>query len=156
MKPIIIINFKTYKTRKQDLILAKTLEKVSGDVVVAVQAANISEIARNTRLKVFAQHVDPVKPGRHTGFITPESVKAQGAIGTFLSHSEHKLDLKTLKQTLKHCKQVKLKTAVFAKDLAEAKKMEKLKPDFLIYEPPELVADKKVSVSTTENNRKDC
>ena len=38
---------------------------------------------------------------------------------------------------------------VFVKDLKQAKQIEKLKPDYLIYEPPKLVAGK-ISVSTAK------
>ena len=42
-----------------------------------------------------------------------------------------------------------MKTAVFAKNLREARKIESFKPDFLIYEPPELVAGD-ISVSNAK------
>ena len=38
---------------------------------------------------------------------------------------------------------------VFVKDIKQAKEVEKLNPDFLFYEPPELVAGK-ISVSTAK------
>ena len=41
---------------------------------------------------------------------------------------------------------MKLKVAIFAKDLKQANDIKKLKPDYLIIEPPELVAGK-VSIS---------
>jgi len=146
MKPIIIINFKTYKQGKQVLKLAKAIEKVDKTIIVGVQDSDIEEIARKTKLKVFSQHVDSLKPGKHTGFIIPEAVKKDGAIGTFLNHSEHKLKFEILKKTIKRCKEVGLNTAVFAASLREAKKIVKLKPNYLIIEPPELVGGK-ISVS---------
>jgi len=149
MKPVIIINFKTYKQGKDVIKLAKALEKVRKDIIIGVQASDVYEITKAVKLKVYAEHVDPYKPGRYTGFVIPEAVKKDGAIGSFLNHSEHALDFKTIKKTVKRCKQVGLKTAVFAKDLKQAVKIKKLKPDYLIYEPPELVAGK-VSVSTSK------
>ena len=147
MKPlIIVINFKTYKQGKSAIRLAKAIEKVNRNIIVGVQASDIEEIARKTKLKVYAQHVDYFKPGRHTGYTIPEAVKKDGAVGTFLNHSEHKLKFPILAKTIRRCKQVKLKTMVFAKNIKEAKKIEKLKPDYLIFEPPELVAGK-LSVS---------
>lgn len=149
MKPILIINFKTYKKGKENLKLAKIAEKVDRNIIVGVPAPDIKEISSKTKLKVYAEHVDPFFPDRNTGFIIPEEVKADGAVGTFLNHSEHKLDFRTLKETMKRCKDVGLKTAVFASSLAEAKKIEKLKPDYLAYEPPELVGGN-ISVSTAK------
>jgi len=149
MKPLVIINFKTYQQGKKAVELAKKIEKVDKNIIVGVQASDIYEIAKATKLKVYSQHVDFFKPGRQTGYILPEAVKKDKAKGTFLNHSEHPLKFSVLKKTIKRCKKLKLKIAVFAKDLAEAKKIKKLKPDYLIIEPPELVGGK-VSVSKSK------
>jgi triosephosphate isomerase len=146
MKPIIIVNFKTYKQGLAAISLAKQIQKVSKDIIIGVQATDIYEIAKATKLKVYSQHVDYFEPGRNTGFILPEAVKKDGAKGTFLNHSEHRLTFDVIKKTIRRCKEIHLKTAVFAKDLNEALKIKKLKPDYLIIEPPELVAGD-VSVS---------
>ena len=149
MEPVIIINFKTYKSGSRVLNLARAIEKFSKKIIVGIPATEIKEVAKKTKLKVYAEHVDPLLSGRNTGFISPEEVKSDGAVGTFLNHSEHKLNFKTLKKTIQICKKVKLKTAVFASSLHEIKKISKLKPNFLIYEPPELVAGK-ASVSSAK------
>ena len=146
MKPTIIINLKTYKQGDQVLKLAKQIEKVDKNIIVGVQPPDIEEITRKTKLKVFSQHVDWQKPGRQTGFILPEAIKKDKAKGTFLNHSEHPLKFSILKKTMKRCKALNLKTVVFASTLKQAKKIKKLKPDYLVIEPPELVAGK-ISVS---------
>jgi triosephosphate isomerase len=139
-KPIVIINLKTYQQGEKTIEIAKKIENISKDIIIGVQASDIYEVCKKIKLKIFAQHVDPYEPGRHTGYIIPESVKKDGATGTFLNHSEHKISFDVLKKTIKRCKEIGLKTAVFASNLKEAKKIEKLKPDYIIYEPPELVA----------------
>jgi triosephosphate isomerase len=151
IKMITIINFKTYKQGKGVLRLAKIIEKnlKKGQVIIGVQATDIGELAKKIKLKIYAQHVDWQKPGRNTGFIIPESVKEDGADGAFLNHSEHKLAFEVLKKTIKRCKQLRLKTAIFATDFKEAKKIDRLKPDFIIFEPRELVAGK-ISVSESK------
>jgi triosephosphate isomerase len=146
MKPVIIVNFKTYKQGKEVIKLAKAIQEVDDDVIVGVEPSDIKEVVDATGLRVYSQHVDHYEPGRYTGYIIPEAVQVDGAEGTFLNHSEHKLDFKTLKKTIERCKQIDLKTAVFAASLKEAKKIQKLNPDYLIIEPPELVAGD-VSVS---------
>ncbi len=146
MKPIIIINFKTYKQGKAAIKLAKDIKEVSKDIIIGVQASDINEIVKATKLNVFSEHVDYFESGRHTGYIVPEAIKIDGAKGSFLNHSEHKLKFDILKKTIKRCKKVGLKTAVFASSLKEAKKIKRLKPTYLIIEPPELVAGK-ISVS---------
>ncbi len=146
---ITIVNFKTYKQGKQVLRLVKDIEKVDKNIIVALSPTDISYVKSHTKLKVFAQHVDYFEKGRNTGFIIPESIKAQGATGTLLNHSEHRLKFDVLKKTVIRCKSVGLKTAVFAANIDEAKKIEKLKPAFLVIEPPELVAGK-ISVSSAK------
>lgn len=146
---ITIVNFKTYKQGKSVLEFAKKIEKVDKGIIVGLQASDIKEVSSKTKLIVYAQHVDNLKKGRNTGFIIPESVKADGAKGTFLNHSEHRLKLDVIKKTIQRCKEIKLKTAVFASDLNEARKIEKFHPDMLIIEPPELVAGK-ISVSSAK------
>ena len=66
-----------------------------------------------------------------------------------MNHSEHKIPPSILKKTIKRCKKINLKTIVFASSLTEAKKIQRLKPDYLVIEPPELVAGK-ISVSTAK------
>jgi len=143
MKLIIVVNFKTYKQGSNAIKLAKAIEKVGKDIIIGVQASDILEITKATKLKIFAQHVDYFSPGRHTGYILPEAVKRDKAAGTFLNHSEHKLNYETLKKTVNRCKKIGLKTMVFANNLKEAEKIQKLKPSYIIIEPPELVAGKK-------------
>lgn len=142
MKSTNVINFKTYKKGIDALKLAKIIERFDKDIIVGVQPSHLNEIAKKTKLKVYSQHVDYFKPGRHTGYIIPEAIKKDGAKGTFLNHSEHKLPFRILKKTIKRCKEAKLKTIVFASTLKEAKRIQRLKPDLLIIEPPELVATK--------------
>ena len=148
MKPRIIINFKTYKQGKSAIELAKQIEKIGREIIIGVQASDIYEIVKATKgkLRVYSQHVDYQKKGKATGYILPEAIKKDGAVGSFLNHSEHKLGFNVLKKTIKRCKKEGLKTIVFASSLSEAIKIEKLKPDYLIYEPPELVGGS-VSVS---------
>ncbi|MBW3022832.1 triose-phosphate isomerase [Candidatus Woesearchaeota archaeon] len=149
--PLYIINFKTYKeaSGKNAVKLAKLCKKVASkkkaSVLVAVQPADISDVAE-TGAKVIAQHVDAVEPGRYTGFVVPKDVKKQGAVGTLLNHSEHKLKFDVLKKTIKICRQNKLIVVACASTPAEAEKISKLKPDYIAIEPPSLIAGK-VSVS---------
>ncbi len=147
MKPIVVINLKTYQQGEKSVRIAKKIEKVDRGIIIGVQASDVYEISRKTKLKVYAQHVDYFEPGRNTGYILPEAVKKDGAVGTFLNHSEHKLSFEVLKKTIERCKKLKLKTLIFASTIREAEKIQKLKPDYIAIEPPELVGGKK-SVST--------
>lgn len=143
---ITIINLKTYLNGKEVLKFAKIFEKVDKNIILGVQPTDIYRVSKNSKIKIFSQHVDFFESGRNTGFITPESIKSQGAEGTFLNHSEHRLNFDILKKSVERCKKLNLKTAIFASDLKEALKIKKLNPDYLIIEPPELVSGK-ISIS---------
>ncbi len=149
MKPLIVVNLKTYQQGEKAVKLAKKIQSINKEIIIGAQVADIFEITHDTKLKVYAQHVDYFTPGRFTGFILPEAVKQDGAKGVFLNHSEHPVNFIALKKTIKRCKEVKLKTMVFVSNLKKAKRVERLKPDYLIYEPPELVAGK-ISVSSAK------
>ena len=143
---MLIVNFKTYKQGEEVVKLAKIVEKISRKIIIVLQATDIYGVRQETGLEIFSQHVDYFEVGRNTGYILPETVKEAGASGTFLNHSEHKLSFNILEKTLKRCKKLGLKTLVFVKSLQEAKKVSKLKPAYIVFEPPELIAGK-ISVS---------
>lgn len=146
MKPLVVINLKTYQFGKDALKLAKIIESVDKNILICAQSSDIYRISKETKLKVYAQHVDFAMPGRNTGFILPEAVKSNGAVGICLNHSEHPLDFKEIELSVKRSKELNLKIMLFAKDVSQAKKLEKLNPDYIIIEPPELVSGK-VSVA---------
>lgn len=151
---MLFINFKTYKesSGERALDLLADIEAASREagikVIAAVSAADIREATMTSPLEIWAQHVDPVEYGPHTGAVLPEAVLADGAMGTFLNHSENKYeDFEALKKVVLHCKKLNLKTLVFAGDINELKKVLELKPDYVSYEPPELVGSKTTSVA---------
>jgi triosephosphate isomerase len=149
---MIIINTKNYKTGKPLLALAKLIQKHLPQAYIAVPTADIHTIAHNTKLKVLAQHVDNKDIGRNTGFITPESIKAQGAVGTLLNHSEHHLHGDILKETLSRCNRLKLKTFVCVHDIAAAHLVKGWRPTAIAYEEPSLIASGK---SVTSSHQRD-
>ena len=145
MRPFILVNFKTYleSTGKNAVRLAKICQKVakkSGvSITLSVQAADIRAVASAVKVPVWAEHVDNVACGRNTGFVSPESVKFAGAKGTLLNHAEHKLDRRTLKETLARCRDLNLTTMVCAANVKESVAVARLNPDFLAVEPPKLI-----------------
>lgn len=151
MKPLVFVNFKTYAegTGKKGVELARFLNQLhsSYQIIVCPQYANILEIQKKTKLPVFAQHCDAISAGAHTGSILPQDLKLAGATGTFLNHSEKPLSLSTIKKTITLCKKNKLQTLVFAKDVQTIKRIVPFHPDYVAYEPSELVGGN-VSVTT--------
>jgi triosephosphate isomerase (TIM) len=151
---MIFVNFKTYEegTGVGAIDLSKILEEVAHEtqikIIPVVQAADIREIVQTVSLEVWTQHIDSVEFGAHTGDILAEAVFEDGAMGTFLNHSEHKFDeFEELKLASARATKVGLKTLIFAGDIDELKKIVELSPTFVSYEPPELVGSKTTSVA---------
>jgi len=143
--PVLVINFKTYAqaTGRRALELAKVAEKVAKDlnveIIVAVQPVDIRLVAENVEIPVYAQHIDPIKPGAHTGHILPEAMKEAGAKGTLLNHSEHRLRLDVINEAIQRAKEVGLETIVCADKPETSAAVAVLKPTAIAIEPPELI-----------------
>jgi len=143
--PLILVNFKTYieATGKRASELAKIAEKVSKEtdvcIAVAPQFTDIPTISREVEIPVFAQHIDPVTPGSHTGHILAEAVKEAGAIGTLINHSERQLVLSDITTIIKRAKEVGLTTCVCANNPEVSAAVAALNPHMLAIEPPELI-----------------
>jgi len=154
---MLFINFKTYEegTGKNALELVKVLEEVAEvsqiKIIPTVQATDIKEAVNASKLEIWAQNVDPVTFGAHTGSILPESVLEDGAVGTFLNHSERKFrDSESLKQTVERCSQLGLKTLVFASNLEELGIISSFNPTLVAYEPPEFIGSTTISVTSAQ------
>ncbi len=140
---MIVINFKNYKEGKGVVKLAKEIRRYLPDAIVAVPAVSISDVVRETKLSVYAQSVDAFEGKRGTGKITALEVKKSGAVGTLLNHSENRMKMKDVKEAVKDCKRVGLKTLFFAGSLGEARKLISLKPTAIAYEDAKLVGSGK-------------
>lgn len=154
---MIFVNYKTYEqgTGKRAVELTKILESVAHEtqikIIPVVQAADIKEIVASTTLEVWTQKVDPVEFGAHTGSVVPEAVMEDGAVGTFLNHSESRFpSFEELALASDRAKSVGLKTLIFANDVQELKNISSLTPTYLSYEPAELVGSSTISVSTAK------
>lgn len=144
---MIIINFKNYLYDKKSLALAEMIQKYLPKAAVAVSAVDIGYLSYYTKLQIYAQHVDFVEGKRATGFVLPEAVKAQDAVGTLLNHSEHRLEFNDLKKTVERAKKIGLKIILCAESLREAEEFKDLKPYAIAFEDPELVGSGK-SITT--------
>lgn len=144
MKPLILLNFKTYPEAagKKALALAKKLEKVKSNkyqIVIAPSLPTLKEVASRTSLTVYSQHTDLAGLGAYTGRVSAQELKNIGVQGTLLNHSERKIPFSILKKIAADCKKQKLTVVICASSLEETKQVAKLVPDYLAYEPPELI-----------------
>ena len=143
--PIVIVNFKTYieGTGKKAVDLARSAKKVSTETgvcfAVAPQFVDIPIILNSVSIPIFAQHIDPFKPGSYTGHVLPEAIKEAGAVGTLVNHSERRLKLADIDETLTRAREVGLTTVVCTNNTAVSASAAALKPDMIAVEPPELI-----------------
>ena len=135
---MIIINFKAYKMGKETEKLIKLIEKYNKDAIVCLGQSDLC-LAKKTKLKVFAQHVDYQVKGKNTGFLIPEAIKAEGVKGTLLNHSEHKISLDEIKLTLKRCRNLNLRVVVCVSSLSEAKSVLRFRTYAIAFENPKLI-----------------
>ena len=143
--PIIIVNFKTYleATGRKAIELAKQAEKVSKEtgasIAVAPQFADIARVAEAVEIPVFAQHIDPIKPGSCTGHVLADSIKEAGAVGTLINHSEKQLKLVDIDTAIRLAREKNLISCVCANNPSVSAAAAALKPDIVSIEPPELI-----------------
>jgi triosephosphate isomerase (TIM) len=143
--PMIIVNFKTYleSTGKRAVELAKQAERAAketdANIVVVPQLADLAKVAETVEIPVFAQHIDPIKPGSSTGHVLAESVKEAGAVGTLINHSERQLRLIDIEAIIALAKEKGLVSCVCANNPSVSAAIAAMKPDITSVEPPELI-----------------
>jgi len=145
LEPFLLVNFKTYleATGKRAVDLSKKIEAVGRNsgvkVGVAPQFCDIERVAAGVDIPVFAQHIDSVTPGANTGHVLAESVKAAGADGTLVNHSERPLQLLDIDKSVQLARQTGLTSVVCAGTARLAAAVALSEPDMVAIEPPELI-----------------
>ena len=153
--PTIVLNVKTYAEATGDkaLEIAETMEQVAKEtgasMAISVQASDITICAQKVDIPIYAEHIDPIKPGSHTGWTLPEAVKAAGAVGTLINHSEHRLQLADIEVCIIRAKELGLDQIVCSNTIGTSKAIATLSPQFVAVEPPELIGGD-ISVTTAD------
>jgi triosephosphate isomerase len=139
------VNFKTYieATGKRGVELAKIADQVSRDsgvtIAVAPQFTDLKSVTEAVEIPVFSQHIDPIKPGAFTGHVLAEAVKAAGASGTILNHSEKRIKISEIEQVLSLATISDLATLVCTDTPGVSAAVASLNPDMIAIEPPDLI-----------------
>jgi len=139
------VNFKTYveATGKRGVQLAKIADQVSRDsgvtIAVVPQFTDLKSVTEAVEIPVFSQHIDPIKPGAYTGHILAEAVKAAGASGTLLNHSEKRIKISEIDEALSLAKVSDLATLVCTDTPGVSAAVASLSPDMIAIEPPDLI-----------------
>lgn len=143
--PIVILNYKTYleSSGENALELARALKSASEEsgitMVAAPQAADIYRIQDQISLPIFAQHIDPITPGGHTGSNLIETLIEAGISGSLINHSENIMKLADIDEVIQLCKQNDIESCVCTNNIATSKAIATFSPDAVAVEPPELI-----------------
>ncbi|NJP03668.1 triose-phosphate isomerase [Candidatus Gracilibacteria bacterium] len=152
--PIWITNFKNYEqSTGQDAVeLAKIHDKVAREtgksIAVVVSPLDVYRVSREVSIPVFCSHVDPIEYGSFTGHILPRLVRKSGGTGTLLNHSERRIDVESLDAACALAQKANLRRIICAESPAEVEQFASLDPDFIAFEPPELIGATHASVAT--------
>ena len=139
--PIVILNYKTYleSSGLNALKLAHDLESAASEsgitMVAAPQAADIYRISDETSLPIFAQHIDPIAPGGHTGSNLIDTLIEAGISGTLINHSEQRMKLADIAEVIKLCKDNEIESCVCTNNIETSKAVAALEAQ------PEVVED---------------
>jgi triosephosphate isomerase len=144
-RPVFEIGLKGYAYGAEAVRLATAADRIAAQLGVSIvfdpQAVDIPAVARATdHLLVFAQHLDPVTPGRGVGAMLAEAVREAGADGAMLNHAERPMTLGDIGRAIGRAREVGLRTLVYADSPEQAAGVAMLGPDVVLAEPPELIA----------------
>jgi triosephosphate isomerase len=151
-KPVFVVNCKAYENASGEALiaLAKELASVAQlrgvQLILAVPATEIRAVAAAVSIPVFAQHVDAVNTGAHTGYLPANFLVDAGASGTLLNHSEHRIE-HDLAAHVTAARRAGLRVIVCARDATEVKILRNLDVEYIAVEPPELIGGD-ISIAT--------
>jgi len=155
-KPLVLINLKTYPQTiaSKGLSVGKQLSQLKPknySLAIAPTLLTLKETVKRIpkkHMSLFSQHADTF-PGAFTGSIPIKELQHIGVKGVIVNHSEKKVPFKQLQETIALCRTSRLQTVVCASRLSEVKKIAKLHPDYLAYEPKKLIGGN-ISVTTAK------
>ena len=150
--PLIVVNFKTYTSALASAAerLGKQMASVQTNarMVAVTSAFDLSSVSSIDGLEVWAQHLDPVGQGSHTGWLEPETAISRGTSGTIINHAEHKVSIEHVRNLMAMLPEG-FPVCACAADVNEARALAELGPTFIAVEPPELIGGD-ISVTTAD------
>ncbi len=150
--PLILVNLKCYTESIGTGAhrIARAAREVTDETGVTIALAplytDIHPVHHHYDIPVFAQHIDPVDPGAHTGRMPLAAIKSAGAIGSLVNHSEYRLTIADIEKNVSALKSAGLLSCVCSNNVSTTAALAALGPDYVAIEPPELIGGK-ISVS---------
>jgi triosephosphate isomerase (TIM) len=151
----IIVNFKNYPEVLGDgsVRLALAVERAADaadiEAIVSPPTPMLALVASKTKAIVYSQTVGSKTGDMTTGAVLPEAVRAAGASGTILNHSESKRTPAELRELVPRLVGMGMGVCLCAETTEEAVELSALGPKYLAVEPPELIGTG-VAVSTAK------
>jgi triosephosphate isomerase (TIM) len=151
--PILLVNLKAYPAAlgrgatRLGVLLERLSRRAGVSAGICPSAPDLGVLAGRLTIPVLAQHTDPAGPGAHTGLLVAEAVRAAGAAGSLVNHSERPLSEEEVERVTGRLSGVGLVPVVCARDLPEVWRLAAFAPPYLAIEPPELIGGD-VSVSS--------
>ena len=94
---------------------------------------------RRRLLRILSQHADVQSAGSTTGYVIPELLKAAGAEGCIINHSEHRIRPAEIASTIKRLRDAGMTSILCVRSVGELRRYAPLGPDYVAIEPPELI-----------------
>jgi triosephosphate isomerase len=136
----ILVNLKAYPC--DPIAVANAAHEVAEEsgvrIAVSPQASQISAVAE-TGVETWAQHVSPNQYGSFTGSTLAEAAADAGAVGTLINHSENRLKLADIDDSVQAAERAGLETCVCGNNPRQIAAVSALGPDSVAVEPPELI-----------------
>jgi triosephosphate isomerase len=157
---MIFLSLKTYKeaTGEAAIQLLSSVKKISQEtgvpIIPCAQPSDIYRIKKELDIEVWAQHIDPIDPGRNFGWISPYALALSGASGTVINHDEHSISEELIKKTIDKAKEYSLKTLVLCDSVALCQKVAAWNPEFVGYERGDLIAGQVAMIDVEAENIK--
>jgi len=150
--PLILVNLKTYRegTGNRAHMIAQAAQMVAQESGVTIGVApgyiDLHPLCHHFSIPVYAQHVDGCEPGATTGHVTVEAIRAAGAAGSLINHSERRLTIADIEASVRGLRAQKMMSVICSNNESTSAGAAALAPDYVAIEPPELIGSG-VSVS---------
>jgi triosephosphate isomerase (TIM) len=150
--PLILVNLKTFREGmgSRGHMIANAAQLIAHESGVTIGIApsyiDLHPLCHHFAIPVYAQHVDGFEPGAHTGHITVDALRAAGAAGSLINHSERRLTLAEIEASVRALQEHKLISVVCSNNESTSAGAAALAPEYVAIEPPELIGSG-VSVS---------
>lgn len=149
---MIIVNFKIYKETfgNKAVELAKIVKEVVDNyklrIILSASALDAWRL-KELGIEVWLQNVDEYAEGKHSGWVSMEQAMAMRIKGSLLNHSENQKPKGTVQKIVKN-KPNDFEIMCCAKSVGQIDWINSAKPDYILYEPPELIGSTTDSVAS--------